>query len=214
MNLSRNLPLNLAFILATAVGTDAFAQNFDGLYHPNWGQGSKWICAADYVGSDGGAMQIKEGQLFDVETYCSLNDPREINGTEIVKYTASCSVEGSTLQSTVFLAPYDKGVLKADDNGIADWRSCNFVTEQNDPSFFIGPSNFLGQRLDFNNLLGQDLTPLYWYSHGLCRGTIPSWPEAISDNACELRQSISDALLAKGFGFDRSEQIWIQTSVE
>ena len=196
------------WVAGTALAVEA--QQFDGLYHPNLGENRRWQCTVDYVGSDGGALQIQRNQLWDVETRCNLHDERELGDTGIYQYFASCFVDGSVYRTDMFIALYDEGVLVADGNGINDWRSCDFQTQEQDISLTLGTDRFLGVQLDLEAITGFDLVPIYWYVHSVCRGVIPSWPAQTGDNACLLRSAIWQSLEAKGWSFDRNEQDWVQ----
>ena len=98
------------------------AQDFDGLYRPDYPWAEGWRCNVEYLGSDGGALGIFGDQLFVVENTCNLTDPRPENAG--VRYTAVCSGEGETYTQEYLIQPTATGIKLTRDGETVEWRRC------------------------------------------------------------------------------------------
>ena len=85
-----------AFVMALGLGLLAAlaADGFDGLYFPEDQRG--WLCDEASLGSDGGALAIRNGTLIGVETSCALTKPVNVRDMDAVLYDLECESEGET----------------------------------------------------------------------------------------------------------------------
>lgn len=97
---------------------------FDGLYRPAEYPG--WSCSADQVGMDGGALAIRDGALWGVESRCDLTDPVEVRDMPGARlFTAQCAGEGETYSYRVMLMQGPDGVLYVIQSGwVSTWVPC------------------------------------------------------------------------------------------
>jgi hypothetical protein len=83
--------MRAAIILASLIATTipAAAGPFDGVYRPDGA--TSWDCTA--IGSDGGALAVRDDVFYGVESACQLTNPVAVNGMSAVLYV-QCSSEG------------------------------------------------------------------------------------------------------------------------
>ncbi len=106
-------------VLLALIATPVWAQDFDGLYRP---AGSTWDCQS--VGSDGGALSVRDGVLYGVESACSLTNPTRVNGMNAVLFDAECSGEGETYSYRVMLLQIAGGLAVIQDGSVSELERC------------------------------------------------------------------------------------------
>ncbi len=119
----------LAALLCLAAAQTAAAQTdqFDGLYRPSGEMFAGWTCRADSVGMDGGAVAIRNGQMFGVESLCDLTNPVEVRDMNAVLYDKLCRGEGDEWTERVMLmrSKFTARVLYViSDMYVAEWEAC------------------------------------------------------------------------------------------
>ena len=109
----------LGLLLATA---PAFAGPFDGLYRPDveWAEG--WDCQS--IGSDGGALAVRDDVYYGVESACQLTNPVAVNGMSAVLYDAQCSGEGETWSKRMMFMPLEGGLAVISDGVVNQLKRC------------------------------------------------------------------------------------------
>ena len=113
----------IIFTLFGATSVLADTSVFDGLYKPRGSEFESWDCKT--VGSDGGAMSIDNNILRGVESYCSLNNPVNVNGMNAVLFDADCAGEGYEWTDRVMFMSADFGVYYITDKFVSEWQSCS-----------------------------------------------------------------------------------------
>lgn len=85
----------------------AMAGPYDGVY--------RQVANADcgLIGVDGGAIEIREGIFYGVETECRMTRPVDVVNMDATLYTMNCTGEGSnwTERAMVMEAAEDDGIL-------------------------------------------------------------------------------------------------------
>ncbi|MCF6305998.1 MAG: hypothetical protein L3J33_11580 [Rhodobacteraceae bacterium] len=115
---------NIFLVLAlTFTGIAANAQNFDGLYQPDI-SAANWSCQESQIGMDGGALAIRGGFLYGVESRCALGNPRPITGMDAVQYTTICSAEGNKYTEEILISRTARGVSINTPSRVMNWRTC------------------------------------------------------------------------------------------
>ena len=94
--------------------------SLDGLYRP---AGSSWDCTS--VGSDGGAMAIRDGVFHGVESACTLTRPTPVNGMNAVLFDAECTGEGETYGFRVMFMPVEERLAMIQDGAISELERFN-----------------------------------------------------------------------------------------
>ena len=107
-------------VLLALTATPVWAQDFDGLYRP---AGSDWDCRS--VGSDGGALSVRDGVLYGVESACSLTNPTRVNGMNAMLFDAECSGEGETYSYRVMLMQIAGGLAVIQDGSVSELERCD-----------------------------------------------------------------------------------------
>ncbi len=98
----------------------AQAGPFDGLYRPDGME--EWDCQS--IGSDGGALAVRDGVLYGVESACQLTDPVQVNGMSGVLYEAQCTREGETYSKRMMLMNVPEGLAVIEDGFVNILRDC------------------------------------------------------------------------------------------
>lgn len=116
--------LALALVSAALGATNVAAQTdrFDGIYKPRGAEFSNWNCKN--IGEDGGAVAVKNGEIWGVESLCQLSKPLPINGMDAVLYDADCGGEGEQWTERVMLMKADFGIYLIKDSFVSEWESC------------------------------------------------------------------------------------------
>jgi hypothetical protein len=109
-------------LLPLVLALPAVAGPFDGVYRPDqpWAEG--WDCKS--VGSDGGALAVRDGVFYGVENACQLTNPVEVNGMSAVLYYAECSGEGETYAKRMMLMRLPEGLAVIEDGFVNVLRAC------------------------------------------------------------------------------------------
>jgi hypothetical protein len=109
-------------LLPLVLALPAVAGPFDGVYRPDqpWAEG--WDCKS--VGSDGGALALRDGVFYGVENACQLTNPVEVNGMSAVLYDAECSGEGETYAKRMMLMRLPEGLAVIEDGFVNVLRAC------------------------------------------------------------------------------------------
>ena len=119
----RLVPLLACLALAAPAG--AQTAEFDGLYKPAGAEG--WTCSAQMLGMDGGAVAIRNGQMFGVESTCDLTAAVPVRDMNAVLYDKVCAGEGETWTERVMLmrSMFTARVLYViSDMHVAEWEAC------------------------------------------------------------------------------------------
>ena len=111
--------LMFAFILCPSF---VCADDYDGLYHPEGQRG--WLCDEPSLGSDGGALAIRDGKLVGVETVCEMSNPVNVRDMDAVLYDLECESEGESTTERMLVARSDTGVIVLRNGFAAEWRTC------------------------------------------------------------------------------------------
>ena len=109
--------LILALLL---VPLPALADGFDGIYRPEGLEG--WDCRS--VGSDGGALAVRDGVFYGVESACQLTNPVAVNGMSAVLFDAECNGEGESYAKRMMLMRVPDGLAVIEDGIVSLLRSC------------------------------------------------------------------------------------------
>ena len=96
----------LAFTLVV-ITTPALA--IDGLYRPNADWADGWDCTN--IGSDGGAIAIRNSQFLGVEIVCDLDNPVTVRDMDGVLFDASCTAEGVESSARMLILDTPEGVM-------------------------------------------------------------------------------------------------------
>jgi hypothetical protein len=113
--------MRIACLFAVLAGP-AVAGPFDGLYRPDqtWAEG--WDCVT--VGTDGGALAVRDDTFFGVETSCALTNPVPVTGMDAVLYDAQCSAEGETVSYRMMLMRLPGGLAVIEDGFVNVLKAC------------------------------------------------------------------------------------------
>jgi hypothetical protein len=106
-------------VLLTVVATPALADGFDGTYRP---AGSSWDCQS--IGSDGGAMAVRDGMFFGLENTCKLTNPTQVNGMNAVLFDAECNGEGEAYSYRMMLMTLPDGIAVITDGSVNAYERC------------------------------------------------------------------------------------------
>ena len=91
---------------------------FDGLYRA----GEGWDCQS--VGSDGGALAVRDGVFYGVESACQLTNPVAVNGMSAVLYDAESNGEGESYSKRMMLMQVPKGLAVIEDGFVNVLMAC------------------------------------------------------------------------------------------
>lgn len=108
------------FLFPSSISAQSNA--YGGLYKPRGAEFAHWDC--ETIGQDGGAISINGGELWGVESFCSLNNPVGVNGMSATLYDAECSGEGYEWNQRVMLMVAEFGVYFITDKSVAEWQNC------------------------------------------------------------------------------------------
>ena len=111
----------LCFVLSFAAANAAGP--FDGTYRPNYDFAVSWNCTD--IGMDGGALAIRDHELFGVESLCRLTEPVRVNGMNAILYNGICAGEGYEYSERIMLMKNDHGVYVIRDGFALDLIHCN-----------------------------------------------------------------------------------------
>ncbi len=114
--------MRAAIILASLIATTipAAAGPFDGVYRPDGA--TSWDCTA--IGSDGGALAVRDDVFYGVESACQLTNPVAVNGMSAVLYDAECSGEGESYAKRMMLMRVPEGLAVIEDGFVNMLRAC------------------------------------------------------------------------------------------
>ncbi|MEM9343625.1 MAG: hypothetical protein AAGA87_11325 [Pseudomonadota bacterium] len=114
----------LAFPIAALTALPALADTsaFEGLYYPEALPG--WSCRADALGSDGGAVGVRDGKLEGVENSCELLDPTPADPPGAVAFKLRCMAEGEIYEDAVTLQRDGTRLLLRRDDSTVVWEQC------------------------------------------------------------------------------------------
>lgn len=110
---------SITLLVAVAAGP-AFAEGFDGIYRP---AGSSWDCVS--IGSDGGALAVRDGIFYGLESACELTNPTRVNGMDAVLYDAQCNGEGESYGYRLMLMRLGDGLAVIEDGAVSELERCN-----------------------------------------------------------------------------------------
>lgn len=111
-----------AFLIALAAATSAAAGPFDRVYRPDAPEAESWDCQS--VGSDGGALAVREDVFYGVQSACLLTNPVAVNGTSGVLYEAQCNAEVMSYSKRMMLMLVPKGLAAIEDDDGNPLRRC------------------------------------------------------------------------------------------
>lgn len=103
-----------------ALALPVAAQSFDGVYRP---KGSSWDCTS--IGSDGGALAIRDGVFYGVESACTLTKPTPVNGMSAMLYDAECNGEGESYGFRVMFMALGDGLAMIQDGAVSELERCD-----------------------------------------------------------------------------------------
>lgn len=105
------------------LGTPALAGPYDGLYRPDYPEYEGRDCVS--VGSDGGALALRDDILYGVESQCQLTNPVAVNGMDAVLYDAQCAGEGMEYSYRLMILRLPEGIALIQDGFVNPLKSCN-----------------------------------------------------------------------------------------
>jgi len=105
----------------------AVAQDFAGIYRPNYAFARDWSCNAGDLGSDGGSVGIVDGKMIGVENQCTLSNPTPVPGNaNATRYDEECWGEGTQYTATIEIEKTPVGILfRQNDEPGVEWRLCD-----------------------------------------------------------------------------------------
>ena len=109
-----------AILLLAVSATPLVAGPFDGLYRPEGA--TTWDCTS--VGSDGGALAVRDDVFYGVENACQLTNPVAVNGMSAVLYDAECNGEGESYSKRLMLMRVPEGLAVVEDGFVNLLRAC------------------------------------------------------------------------------------------
>ena len=112
-----------AIFAALGLATSAAAGPFDGIYRPAGDWAAGWDCRT--VGSDGGALAIRDGRFFGVENVCALTNPVQVRDMNAVLFDGECTGEGMTYSERLMLMAIPGGVAVIRDGSVSELRRCD-----------------------------------------------------------------------------------------
>ncbi len=112
--------MRLAFAVVFLALPAAADPSLDGVYRP---AGSSWDCTS--IGSDGGALSIRDGVFYGVESACELTRPTPVNGMNAMLFDAECTGEGETYGFRVMFMPLGERLAMIQDGTISELERCN-----------------------------------------------------------------------------------------
>jgi hypothetical protein len=116
------LALTLACEALGATHATAQTDRFDGVFKPRGAEFTNWDCKT--IGQDGGAVAIRNGEIWGVESFCKIAKPVPVNGMDAVLYEAECGGEGYEWKERIMLMKADFGVYYITDKFVAEWQYC------------------------------------------------------------------------------------------
>lgn len=98
-----------------ACATAAHGGPYDGIYRPDadWAEG--WDCRS--VGMDGGALEVRDGMFFGVESACELTNPVTVRDLDATLFDAVCSGEGESYGYRMMLMRTANGIATVRSGG-------------------------------------------------------------------------------------------------
>lgn len=120
----RRTSLILGLMCGAVVATFAQAEaRFDGIYRPAGPGMGNWNCVD--IGMDGGALAIRDDQLFGVENTCDMTAPTNVRDMDAVLFDFECQGEGMTSTDRVMLMRGDAGSIYVIRDGfVSKWDLC------------------------------------------------------------------------------------------
>jgi len=120
----RALHTALLFLLA-APQLAAQERDFDGLYRPVGEAFEGWTCTEETIGQDGGALAVKDGKFFGIESACELTNPVNIRDMNAGLFDAVCTGEGESYTYRLMLMKKPAGLIFAQDGFAFELVSCD-----------------------------------------------------------------------------------------
>ena len=84
---------------------------------------SSWDCTS--IGSDGGALAIRDGVFYGVESACTLTKPTPVNGMSAMLYDAECNGEGESYGFRVMFMALGDGLAMIQDGAVSELERCD-----------------------------------------------------------------------------------------
>lgn len=107
------------------LGASAVAQSqFDGMYRPVGEVYEAWACTQDSVGRDGGAMAVKDGVFYGIESSCDLTNPVNVRDMEAMLFDAVCTAEGETYEHRLMLMKTKTGLVFVQNGFAFELKRC------------------------------------------------------------------------------------------
>lgn len=107
-------------VLLCLLALPAVAGPYDGTYRPDASWAESWDCKS--IGSDGGALAVRDDTFFGVENTCDLTNPVKVRDMNATLYDAQCSGEGLVSRELMIS---DRGILLIRDGFASELKRCN-----------------------------------------------------------------------------------------
>lgn len=120
---------HIALALLVAAPLAAQDNDFDGLYRPVGEAFEGWSCAEETIGEDGGALAVKDGKFFGLESDCDLTNPVNIRDMNARLFDAVCEAEGESYSYRLMLMKKEGGLIFAQDGFAFELVSCDAADE-------------------------------------------------------------------------------------
>lgn len=104
-------------IVAALIAGPAMAGPYDGTYGLEG-----WNC--EQVGMDGGALAIRNGVFYGVESRCDLTNPVDVRGMNATLYDADCTGEGDVYSYRMMVMKTQQGITIVNDGWATPLKAC------------------------------------------------------------------------------------------
>lgn len=113
----------LSLLLAGPLAAQDY--DFGGLYRPVGEAFEGWACTEETIGQDGGALAVKDGTFFGLESACELTNPVNIRDMNARLFDAVCTGEGESYSYRLMLMKKEGGLIFAQDGFAFELVSCD-----------------------------------------------------------------------------------------
>lgn len=115
--------MRLAVSILSLLALPALAGPYDGIYRPSADWADGWDCRT--IGSDGGALAVRDGKFFGVENTCDLTNPVNVRGMSATLFDAVCAGEGMVDTERMMLMSSPDGIVLIRDGFASELKRCD-----------------------------------------------------------------------------------------